>query len=324
MSEILITGATGFLGGSLAGELLKTGRSVRILTRNKDKAAALSGAEIVEGDVTRKETLGKAFRGVNTVFHFAGMLGGAAVADEVYEELNYGGTVNAVDCALENGVSLFVHCSSAGVQGPIDDPPADESYPYAPSNIYESTKARAEQYVLQAFKERNLPAVVIRPEFVYGPGDTHVLGLFRAIKKGMFVVFGRGDSLLHPTYIDDCTGAFLLCLEKKGPVGEVFIIAGEKAVTVAELADTMAEALGVRRPPRVPLILGRMGAAVMETAAGIFPFSPPLTRARVKFFTENRSFNIDKAGRMLGYTPRYTLREGVEKTVRWYREKGLL
>lgn len=336
MSKILITGATGFLGKNFTKELIARGSkniriwgekascSVRILTRKKENAADLSGVEVFEGDVTKPKTLKNAFEGVDIVFHFAGMLGGAAVPDRVYEELNYGGTVNTVDCAVEQGVSLFVHCSSAGVQGPIKNPPADESLPCAPSNLYEDTKTRAEKYTLRAFREKNLPAVVLRPEFVYGPGDLHVLNLFKAIAKGMFVVFGRGESLLHPTFIDDCTQAFLLCLEKKDLAGEVFIIAGERAVTVTELADTIAVELGVREPLHVPFILGQIGAIIMEKAAEIIPFSPPLTQARLKFFTENRSFVIDKARKKLGYKPKYSFQEGVKKTVGWYKENGHL
>ncbi len=89
--------------------------------------------------------------------------------------------------------------------------------------------------------------VVIRPEFVYGPGDLHVLGLFRAIQRKFFVIFGQGSSLLHPTFIDDTIQALLLAKDTGSP-GEVFIIAGPRPVTVAELADGIARQLGVRRP----------------------------------------------------------------------------
>jgi nucleoside-diphosphate-sugar epimerase len=140
----------------------------------------------------------------------------------------------------------------------------------------------------------------------------------------MFVVFGKGESRLHPTYIDDCVDAFIAGMEKKDLAGEVFIIAGQHAVTVAELADTIAVALDVRTPLRVPLWLGKAGVVLMENAAKIIPFTPPLNEARLKFFTENRAFVIDKARKLLGYNPQYTFQEGVKKTVAWYKEKRYL
>ncbi|GAH14262.1 unnamed protein product, partial [marine sediment metagenome] len=159
----------------------------------------------------------------------------------------------------------FVHCSSAGVLGAIKNPPADESYPYNPSNIYEKTKAEAEKLVLKYHHEQGLPVIIIRPEFVYGPGDMHVLGLFKAIQKKRFFIIGDGNSTLHPTYIDDLIHGLILCMDKQRAIGEIYIIAGERFVTVKELADIIAEELNVSLSKiHIPIWLANMCASALE------------------------------------------------------------
>ncbi len=315
------------MGRYIVDNLLKDGHTVRILSRNA-KAADLwpnHKVEICLGDVCDAASLTGVFDDIEVVYHMAGKLGQAGVAEDVYENLHYQGTKNVLEAALPAGaIKRFIHCSSAGVQGPIDNPPADERMPYAPSNIYERTKTKAEKLVLQYYKEYNLPVIILRPEFVYGPGDLHVLGLFAAIKKGMFVIFGKGSSLLHPTYIDDCTQAFMRALYGDNQYGEVFIIAGEKPVSVKELAYTIADALGVRRPFCVPYWLGYNVAVVFEGLGGMFGFDPPLNRSRLKFFTENRAFDISKARNKLEYIPKTSFAEGAARTIAWYKENGHL
>ncbi|MFQ5647173.1 MAG: NAD-dependent epimerase/dehydratase family protein, partial [bacterium] len=278
--------------------------------------------DLWEGDVTRPETLSGSLKGMEVAYHLAGMLGQAGVSDQDFQKLNTGGTGNMLDLAVQEGrLSRFIYCGSAGVQGPIENPPAAESVPMAPSNIYETTKADAETAVIKAYKEQGLPAVVLRPELVYGPGDLHVLELFKAIKKGLFVIFGNGRrNLLHPSYIDDVTDAFLLCLEKDDILGEVFIVAAEKAVSVDEFIYGIADELQVRRPFHVPAWIGMTGAVILEGMGKTLGFDPPLNRARVKYFLETRSFDISKAKRVLGYQPKYDWRAGVAETVKWYRK----
>ena len=322
--KILLTGGTGFIGRYLANKLAEEGHQLRLIVRRKPDMEFPPQVELYQGDITDFPGIRQAFQGMELVYHSAGKLGQAGVPEQVYEELHVTGTQNVIRAALEAGsVKRFIHVSSAGVQGPILSPPADERLPYAPSNTYERTKAAAEQAVLAAHRERGLPAVVIRPEFVYGPGDLHVLGLFRAIQRKFFVIFGQGRSLLHPTFIDDTIQALLLAKDAGLP-GEVFIIAGPRPVTVAELADGIARQLGVRTPLRVPLWLGQSAAAGIETLGNILRIDPPLNRARLKFFTENRAFSTAKAQKLLGYRPMYDLEAGLAKTIAWYKQHQYL
>jgi nucleoside-diphosphate-sugar epimerase len=210
------------------------------------------------------------------------------------------------------------------VLGPIDDPPADEARPHAPSNVYETTKSAGEKLALALCRGQPLSCIVARPEFVYGPGDTHVLGLFQAIQKGRFFYIGSGENLVHPTFVTDAVQGMLLC-GQAGAAGRVYHIAGPAPVSIHRLASILAEALGVRPPwLHVPKGAATMGAVGLEWASRIVPFRPPLSRGAINFFTETRAFSTARAEAELGYRPQVPLEEGVRRTVAWYRRVGVL
>lgn len=323
---VLITGGTGFLGSHLARMLCQAGRSVRILARPTSDLWRLKDldVEIVLGDVLLPNTLPEAMDGVKTVYHLAGMLGGAPVPNAAYRDLHVNGTLNVLVTAQANGVKRFVHVSSPGVLGPIKDPPADETWPHAPSNIYETSKSEGEKLAMTFAQRMGLSLTVVRPEFVYGPGDTHVLNLFRAIQKRRFFYIGSGQNCVHPTFVDDAVQGIALC-ETAGQPGRVYHIAGAEAVTICQLATTIAEALGVAATRlHVPRLLARAAVFGFELAALFLPIRLPLSRSAFNFFTETRAFSIARAQAELGYQVEVPLVEGVRRTVAWYQEHGLL
>jgi nucleoside-diphosphate-sugar epimerase len=299
---------------------------VRVLARPASDLARLRGTEVevVRGDVLQPESLPRAVEGVQLVYHLAGMLGGMPVPDAAYRALHVDGTQHVLAAARAAGVPRLVHVSSPGVLGPIDGPPADETRPYAPTNPYERTKAEGERLALAFAARAPLSLTVARPEFVYGPGDTHVLGLYRTIARGVFFYIGTGESMLHPTYVDDAVRGMILCADQ-GANGRVYHIAGPAPVTVRALASAIAGALGVP-PPRlsVPVWLARLAALGFEGVARVAGLRPPLSRGTVAFFTETRAFSTDRARAELGYVPQVPLPEGVRRTVAWYREQGLI
>ena len=206
---------------------------------------------------------------------------------------------------------------------PATAPPATEEAPLAPSNGYERSKAAAEQTALR-MAEMGLPVVIVRPEFVYGPGDRHVLGLFRAIQRGRFFYVNSGRALCHPTFIDDAVAGTLLALYH-GQVGEVYHLCGPHPVTFRQLGEALADGLGVRRPwLSLPRWLAWGGAAVAETLGGWLGFRPPIGKAGIEFFSDSRHFSTAKAQQELGYTPRTTLETGIAQTISWYRQQGLV
>ena len=257
-ATIAITGATGFLGGALAKRLLAEGHTIRALSRTTGHDDFPSGVEWITGDLADPASLSALVTGADRIIHAAGILGEFGIREEDYRQINAEGTrqvLAATTAALVDGrlgpEARVLHVGSAGILGPIrgraDGFRFDETMPFAPSNAYERSKALAESYARE-FALAGLPVVIVRPEFVYGPGDRHVLGLFRAIERGMFFYVGSGNNHCHPTYIDDAVEGMVAGLQT-GRVGQAYQIAGPRSVSFRELAETIAAALGVP-PPR--------------------------------------------------------------------------
>ena len=328
-TNILITGATGFIGSHLVKALLKSNLNVKVnalvrISSDIAKLKSLGGINYLYGDLQDKASLKKAIKGIDVLFHLAGILGKHGLSESMCYAVNVEGTRNLLEVCAGNGqIRQFIYLSSAGVSGPNVEN-ANEGYLPNPSNIYERTKARAESIVFDYYRERDVPVTVLRPEFLYGPGDTHLLGLFKAIKKRMFFLIDGGQSLLHPTYIEDIIQALLACCGNTGTIGETYLIAGERSVTVKEFTGLIAKYLGVKRINRsLSAKTAAFIARVFEFLLPILNIDPPLTLSRVKFFTESRSYDTLKARKGLGLQS-FALEEGIKKTIEWYKSKGYL
>lgn len=323
--RVAVTGATGFVGGALVRALLAQGHTVVALARPSSQRAQLAHLDIVweTGDVTDRDSLRGKFAGVDWLIHAAGMLGAAGVPERAYHQLHEQGTNNVLAEAETAVIKRILYVSSPGVLGPISGSPAEETAVLAPSNPYERSKAAAEQ-VAQVYAKAGLPVIIARPEFIYGPGDTHVLGLFQAVGDGKFFYIDGGKHLCHPTFIEDAAAGMLLALEK-GRFGEIYHITGPEAVTFREFGETIAAELGVAPPklslPKPVALWGALGLEMLGKVAGK---RPPLSRTGVAFFSETRSFSWQKAQAELGYTPQFDLKSGIAETVAWYRENDLL
>ena len=138
-------------------------------------------------------------------------------------------------------------------------------------------------------------------------------------------MIGSGESLYHMTYIDDLVDGFILAGTRPEAIGQVFTIGGERYTTLRELVDTIADVLGRPRPVlRVPYQPVYWASVLCENICRPLGVNPPLFPRRVQFFSKSRAFNIEKAKRLLGYTPKVGLREGLARTAAWYRQEGLI
>jgi nucleoside-diphosphate-sugar epimerase len=323
----LVTGASGFLGRNLVRRLLADGVSTRALARSPAKAELLEeqGAEAVVGDITDEEALDRALDGVGTVFHLAGRLLVPGLPAQEYRSTHVVGTQRLLaHCRGRSGLTRFVHCSTTGVVGVTGETPADEDAPLSPRNVYEETKAEAEVAVRASLQE-GIPAVIVRPGLVYGPGDFHLLGFFRAVLRGRFRPIGRADVYFHPVYADDLTEALVRCGNWPLAVGECFNIAGREPVTLAELAETIARAAGASPPHgTIPLSLARAAASLGDLLPGRVRRFAPLTASRVEFLTNSRIYDVTKARLLLDFTAPTDLETGIRQTLAWYHEHGHL
>jgi nucleoside-diphosphate-sugar epimerase len=331
MSWTLVTGGTGFLGRHLVATLRARGHEVRVLSRHAaspDARAPIEslGAHVVPGDLLDRASVRMAVAGVACVFHLAGRLLEPGVGDGDYERLHVEGTRNLLDACLDQShLQAVVHCSTTGVLGPTGAVLAGEDAPSRPSNVYERTKAQAEALALLSARHDGLPLCVVRPALVYGPGDRHLLGWFRAIKAGLYHVIGRGDNLLHPVYVTDVAEGIARSAELPVTRGRVYHFVGERPVAIGELSAAIARALH-RSLPRthLPRALAYATASILERLPGIEPTRLPLTRSRVEFMTESRAYTGARAAADLGFVPSVDLGSGLARTVDWYRGAGLL
>jgi nucleoside-diphosphate-sugar epimerase len=322
-----VTGATGFAGSQLTKRLLTDGFDVRVLVRPQTNPSFLSllGAEIASGDVTDMDSVKRAVEEIDTVYHVAALFREAKFPDDTYWAVNYEGAMNVLRAAHDAGVQRFVHCSTVGVLGNIENPPATEEAPYNPGDVYQRSKCRAEQDVLKFHKETGFPVSIVRPAAIYGPGDRRWLKLFRSVGRQKFMMIGTGETLIHFIYISDLVEMFRLASDSPKAVGQVYIAADDRYVSLNELVATIASVVNVQTPKtHIPVAPVRLASGLVEDVCRALHVEPPIFRRRVDFFVKNRAFDITKAKTELGFKPSVSMQEGIRRTTDWYQEHNLL
>jgi len=328
MGTVLVTGGKGFLGGHLVSRLRESGEEVRVFARaprNGDQNGAGSSDNVIWGDIRDAQAVERAVEGVDVVIHLVSNFRKGGSDKREAHAVNVGGTENVLSASLKYKVKRLIHCSTIGVHGNVQSIPATEESPFNPGDLYQETKLLAERGVWDFYKKTGLPITVIRPISMYGPGDLRMLKLFRAIKKGTFLMIGKGDVLFQPAYIDDVVDGFILCGMQDRAIGEAFIIGGEGYLPLKELVAMIAKMLKVQTLPfRIPLAPVEILAGLCERLCATLRVEPPLHKRRVSFFKNNRAFSIEKARRLIGYSPKVSLENGLNRTIRWYQETGYL
>jgi dihydroflavonol-4-reductase len=321
-----ITGATGFLGSHLVSTFLAEGWSVAGLVHSQKKAQALpTGLNAIVGDICDRPALDRLVEGADVVFHTVSNFRTASGPPESYHRINVEGTRTMMEAAMAAGVRRFVHCSTIGVHGHVVVTPGDEDAPFNPGDLYQKTKLEAENLVRQYVGKSEMEIVIIRPCSMYGPGDLRMLKMFRMLSKRTFLMLGPCRENFHAVYVDDVVQGFLKAATAPDINGEVFIVGGPAYIPLKEYITQAAQAVGAPMPwLRFPYFLFYYAAVLCEAICVPFKFEPPLHRRRVRFYRNNRAYNIDKARRTLGYRPHTDLKQGMALTVDWYRENGYL
>jgi dihydroflavonol-4-reductase len=326
--RILVTGATGFTGGHLARTLQAGGHEVRALARrhgpDTDRLGT-AGVALCDGDLTDRDSLDRAAAGVDLVYHIGAIYRQAGVSASTYHAVNARAGEWLVESAARGGARRLVLCSTVGVHGDVEHPPANEDAPLRPGDEYQRTKLEGERLATAAAARTGLELVIARPSGIYGPGDRRLLKLFRGVARRRFVTLGAGEIFYHVTYIDDLVEGFRLCGEVPAAAGRTYILAGGEVTRLNELVALVAAEAGVR-PPRMHLPAWPfwLAGALCEAVCVPLRIEPPLYRRRVDFFTKSRAFDISRARAELGYAPRVGLRDGIRRTLAWYRAEGWL
>ncbi|MGH9190530.1 MAG: NAD-dependent epimerase/dehydratase family protein [Acidimicrobiales bacterium] len=314
---ILVTGASGFIGGHLVAALVAgKDAEVRALVRSEAAAgrvrdAAGDAVEVVRGDVTDIESLARAAKGADLVFHLAGAYRGS---NDDMRAANVDGTRNVL-AALADGARL-VYVSSTSVYGWDQRWPADHASPPRPTSAYGSSKLEAERLV-QGWSGG--PIVIARPTITYGPGDEAgmLARCYQLMRRHVRVFPGDGRNRIHLTHVDDLVRG-LVALGGNGD--GVFVFAGPEAAPVRRILTLLAAGAGLKPPsfgvPASVLAGVATGVEAVWSAARLTG-EPPLSRHGVEVATRDRAYSSQRAADELGWLPDVTLDDGVPGVGRW-------
>ena len=280
------------------------------------------GVAVHHGDVREPASLAKPADGADAVLHLAAMMDVWRPLED-YRAVNVTGTENVCRAALAADVRRLVHMSSSSVYGVALGRPADESFPLAPfPDPYPITKAAGDSAVQRMIAEDHLPAVIIRPDQIFGPGDElHFGHMADRLRAGRGILVGSGNNAIPLVYVADVVQGLLLALDHDRAPGQAYNISSDRPLTQKQVLHAIAEEIGAS-PPRIRVPYRALYAAgyLSERLATAAPSvaRPPITRLGVAFFGADNRYSIDKARAELGYAPQVDLRDGIRITARWY------
>jgi nucleoside-diphosphate-sugar epimerase len=326
--RFLITGATGFVGGHVAQACRERGHELSALVRPSSDTRELAalGATLYRGELTDLSLVRSAVTDADIVVHCAAKVGDWGPVD-AYRRVNVEGLRTLLDACKGQALSRFIHVSSLGVYAARHHYGTDESEPLPRRHRdgYSQSKVEAEQLALDYYRDFGVPVVVLRPGFVYGPRDRSVMPrLIHGLREGTVRYPGaRGQRALNTIYVGNLVEAIFLAIANDQAVGEVFNLTDGEPVSKRRFIEAVADALGLPHPHLMPPYwLAWLVTWCYETAAKLrgAPAAPIFNFTRLKFLGLNLDFNIDKARRMLGYRPRWSVDDALVETMDWYKK----
>ena len=329
MENILVTGASGFIGHHLAKELISEGN--RVYTIAREGKVRLKDCESIKGDLTQKQTLILP-ENLDVVYHCAGLTNSHFHGKKAYKEflkVNYYGTLNLLQ-SIVSPIRKFIYFSSVDAVGKVENELLDEKSDYFAESPYDYSKMRSELYLLN-YERKSSPVVIVRPSMVYGEGElsefmkinTAVLKICQMVKKRFFPIIGSGQNNLPLVHVNDIVNGAILS-SSKGKNGEIYILSGQRSYTLIELVKTIADIQGIDFPIiHYPKNFIRSVISYSSKVSTSMGFNFPLSESSIDYLSSNRLFNIDKAKSDLGYRP-MNLKEGMKSTINWFENRGYL
>jgi nucleoside-diphosphate-sugar epimerase len=317
--RVLVTGATGFVGGHLAERLVARGDTVRCLVRPRSDRQWLPPAvEFTLGTIDDSAALAQAVTGVNVVYHLAAVTSAVRASD--YDRTNRIAVIRLLQALKERSPrARLVFCSSMAAGGPaLHGRPLTESDAAAPAGPYGQSKRAAEQ----AIAASGIDAVMIRPPAVYGPRDRDVLAGFRLAARGLAIRTGPAGQMLSFIHVHDLARALAAAGVTPAATGVLYVNGGN--YPWEEVVAVMGDAVG-KRPTIVPLpeIAVRAAGRAVRAWARVAHIKPLITPERAWDLRQmNWTCDDSTARRLLGYAPTLSLAEGMRDTAAWYRAHG--
>jgi len=323
---ILVTGGTGRIGNVLVKELNKKYSKVKVLIRAKSDLKPLNGfsCEYVYGDVLDKDSLERAVKDVDTIFHLAGIISISTHDEELTLNTNIQGTKNIVDIAVEHDIPLIYTSSIHAINAPEDGSLISEQTKLATDyatkrGIYDYSKATATQYILDNMRNHGLKAIIIHPTGVSGPNDYRPsffgMGLISLVKSGIkSTISGCYD------YVDvrDVVSAMLKAYELK-KYGERYILSGE-ILSMKDFAEYLKDFTNIKVKTN---LIDKATSLFLGSILAFFNKKSQITPYSVKTLHSNCHISHEKATQELGYHPR-PIKESIRDQYIWFKENGYL
>lgn len=326
--KIFVTGSTGFIGKFLIKRLIKEKYEVVALVRNESAKQSMKklGVEAVIGDISNQKEFLDCLKQAEVVVHLAAIR--SNWGDE--KEFNRINSQSIANLFIKNSkIKHIIITSSVYAMGKLDKLPADETVSVHALDLYGKSKKLAEQKTKECSIKNNIPYTIIRPSIVYGPEDNDlgmIVKMIKLIKEGKFIIIGDGKNLLHLIYIDDLIDGFMKVIKSRGR-NETYIMASQEPIKLNDLVLLIQKNLRIKkRIKRIPWAVAYIAAMIFETFYNLsykllpilFKDEPLLSKMKVQTLTENWFYDISKAKKNLGFSPRVSYNVGIRKVVNWY------
>jgi len=326
--KVLVTGATGFLGGKTIDLILKEGHEVVAFVRSTSNREGLpKDIEVREADLFDVASLEAAVEGVDAVIHYAAYFDFYPRDEELMFKVNVEGTKNLMNACVGTQVQRFIYCSTTETMGPIRFPPGTEDTELRPDFSYGESKILAENAIREISKDTDLAHIILRPTGVMGEGDLYVMyEVAEQLYEGkVFALPSDLSTEFMYTHADDVVAGFAAALTPMGALNNTIILCPDEAISWEEFVKIVTEHLGVKPPRlRVPKFFAKLGMILL---------SPFKNRKKNSFFWHGKSVDMmfatrvysnEKAKRLLGWAPKVTMVEGFPRAIDWYFENGFL
>jgi len=329
--RVLVTGATGFLGGHLVEGLVDSGHEVVGMARQGSDVNLLERlhVEIRRADLTDVASIQRALNGIDTVVHLAAYYTFSG-KKEMYEKVNVQGTKNLLQAMGQSGVRRIIYCSTTEVMGPTPNGIADESSGCRPYYEYGRSKLKAEQIVRDAGLH-GIEYAIMRPSGIYGPRNLDdvsywFITTFANSIASKFII-GDGKKVLQFVHVYDVVQAFILALDNfDAAKGKTFIVTDSRAYSYEEIYGILARIFG-KKPPslHIPIPLAKAMVAPIQLVNAIRRNPNFIWRvSTMDTFKVDRNYSIERARKELGYEPKHPLPEGLKETAVWYQKNGFI
>jgi nucleoside-diphosphate-sugar epimerase len=325
--QILVTGGAGFVGQHLVRALIERGHNVRMLGRNFSCADALleAGATKLQADLCDRESVIAACAQMDAVYH-VGALSAPWGRSADFHAINVGGTEHVIaGCEQHNVGRLIVVSSPSVLFNGRDQHLLTDAAPYPAGFIstYSATKKLAEDRVNAAIA-RGLPALILRPKAIFGPGDTTLFPrLIQAAAQGRLPQIGAGRNLVDLTYVGNVVQALLLALHEPNALGKTYTITNDEHVALWDVIKLVLRRLDIPAElRRLPIAAALVAARMMEARARLTGTEPLLTRYSVAVLARTQTYDISAARRDLRYAPTVSVAEGIRRTLAQFGAPG--